>query len=86
MHWPKDSILGDVVRVVRSFRPHVMVAFFSGTPRDGHGHHQVSGLLAREAYDAAADTVRFPVNGYGLPWTPLKFYRSARQAPAESAP
>ena len=80
-HWPKDSILGDVVRVVRAFRPHVMVAFFSGTPRDGHGHHQVSGLLAREAYDLAADTVRFPVQGFGLPWTPQKFYRSARQTP-----
>ncbi|MBL0171971.1 MAG: PIG-L family deacetylase [Gemmatimonadaceae bacterium] len=83
-HWPKDSILGDVIRVVRAFRPQVMVAFFSGTPRDGHGHHQVSGLLAREAYDLAADTVRFPVAGYGLPWTPLKFYRSARQNPAEA--
>lgn len=83
-HWPKDSILGDVVRVVRAFRPQVMVAFFSGTPRDGHGHHQVSGLLAREAYDLAGDTVRFPVAGYGLPWTPLKFYRSARQNPAEA--
>lgn len=78
-HWPKDTILGDVVRVVRAFRPHVMVAFFSGTPRDGHGHHQVSGILAREAYDAAADTVRFPVRGFGAPWTPQKFYRSARQ-------
>ncbi len=78
-HWPKDSILGDVVRVVRAFRPHIVVAFFSGTPRDGHGHHQVSGLLAREAYDAAGDTIRFPVGGYGLPWTPGKFYRSARQ-------
>ena len=83
-HWPRDTILGDVVRVVRAFRPHVMVAFFSGTPRDGHGHHQASGILAREAYDAAADTVRFPVAGYGLPWTPSKFYRSARQAPAEA--
>jgi LmbE family N-acetylglucosaminyl deacetylase len=80
-HWPKDSILGDVVRVVRAFRPHVMVAFFSGTPRDGHGHHQVSGLLAREAYELAGDTVRFPVQEFGLPWTPSKFYRSARQVP-----
>jgi LmbE family N-acetylglucosaminyl deacetylase len=51
-HWPRDSILGDVVRVVREFRPHVIVAVFSGTTRDGHGQHQVSGLLAREAYDA----------------------------------
>lgn len=80
-HWPKDSILGDVVRVVRAFRPHVMIAFFSGTPLDGHGHHQVSGLLAREAFDAAADTARFPVRGFGLPWQPVKFYRSARQQP-----
>lgn len=80
-HWPKDSILGDVVRVVRAFRPHVIVAFFSGTPRDGHGHHQVSGLLAREAYELAGDTVRYPVQEFGLPWTPSKFYRSARQVP-----
>ena len=80
-HWPKDTILGDVIRVVRAFRPHVMIGFFSGTPRDGHGHHQVSGLLAREAYELAGDTIRFPVKDFGLPWTPRKFYRSARQLP-----
>jgi hypothetical protein len=56
----------------------VIVAVFSGTPADGHGHHQVSGLLAREAYDAAADTMRFPVKQYGRAWAPLKFYRGAR--------
>jgi LmbE family N-acetylglucosaminyl deacetylase len=77
-HWPRDSILGDVVRVVRAFRPHVIVAVFSGTPRDGHGHHQVSGLLAREAYEVSGDTVRFPVAAYGAPWTTSKFYRAAR--------
>src|SRR5215208_7773084 len=58
--WSRDSILRDVVTVVRAFRPHVIVAVFSGTPADGHGHHQVSGILAREAYDVSADTVRFP--------------------------
>jgi hypothetical protein len=68
-------------RVERAIRPHVMIGFFSGTPRDGHGHHQVSGMLAREAYELAADTVRFPVRAFGLPWTPQKFYRSARQVP-----
>src|SRR5690348_10400262 len=79
-HWPKDSILRDVVSVVRDFRPHVIVAVFSGTPRDGHGHHQVSGLLAREAFDLAGDSVRMPrsVTHDRAPWTPLKFYRSAR--------
>jgi LmbE family N-acetylglucosaminyl deacetylase len=77
-HWNHDSLLGDVVTVIRAFRPHVIVAVFSGTPADGHGHHQVSAILAREAYDAAADTVRFPPEKFGQAWIPLKFYRSAR--------
>ncbi len=77
-HWPKDSVFGDVVRIVRAFRPHLIIAVFSGTPRDGHGHHQVSGILAKEAYDASMDTVRFPVAIYGAPWTASKFYRAAR--------
>ncbi|HJR42887.1 MAG TPA: PIG-L family deacetylase [Gemmatimonadaceae bacterium] len=75
-HWPRDSILRDVVTVVRAFRPHVIVAVFSGTPRDGHGHHQVSGMLARDAYDVAGDTVRIPLGAGERPWTPLKFYRT----------
>ncbi|MGI8509867.1 MAG: PIG-L family deacetylase [Gemmatimonadaceae bacterium] len=80
-HWPHDSLLGDVVKVVRAFRPQVIVSVFSGTPRDGHGQHQVAGILAREAYDLAGDTVRFPARIYGAPWTPLKFYRGARFSP-----
>ncbi len=85
-HWPKDSLLRDVVTVIRAFRPQVIVAVFSGTPRDGHGHHQVSAILAREAFDAAMDTVRFPTRstlGLGA-WTPLKFYRASRFTPAEA--
>ncbi|HEX6965123.1 MAG TPA: PIG-L family deacetylase [Gemmatimonadaceae bacterium] len=78
-HWPHDSVLTDVVTVVRAFRPQVIVSVFTGTPRDGHGQHQVAGIVAREAFDAAADTVRFPrsaTQGLG-PWTPSKFYRGA---------
>jgi LmbE family N-acetylglucosaminyl deacetylase len=77
-HWDRDSLLGDVVTVVRAFRPQVIIAIFSGTPADGHGHHQVSGMLAKEAYDLAGDTARFPAAKYGQPWTPAKFYRNAR--------
>ena len=83
-HWPKADVLGDVVKVVRSFRPHVIVAVFSGTPRDGHGHHQVSGLLAREVYDASADTARWPAGAYGSAWTVQKFYRFARFSPEQA--
>ena len=77
-HWPHDSVLSDVVTVVRAFRPHIIISVFSGTPRDGHGQHQVAGIVAREAFDAAMDTVRFPraaTAGLGA-WTPLKFYRT----------
>jgi len=79
--WPRDSVLKDVVRVVRRFRPQVIVSIFSGTNRDGHGQHQEAGWAAREAFDAAGDATRFPelATEEGLvPWTPLKLYRSAR--------
>lgn len=83
-HWPKDSLLRDVVRVVREFAPHVIISIFSGTPRDGHGQHQVAGILAREVFDAAGDTVRFPVREFGPAWLALKFYRGARFSPQEA--
>src|SRR6201995_449668 len=47
--WQGHEIpLGDMVRVIRRFRPDVLVARFSGTDRDGHGHHQASALLTQE--------------------------------------
>jgi LmbE family N-acetylglucosaminyl deacetylase len=76
-HWPKDSLLNDVVRVVRAFRPQVIVTIFSGTPRDGHGQHQVSALLAKEAYEVSGDTKRFPESEFGPAWTVSKLYRDA---------
>jgi LmbE family N-acetylglucosaminyl deacetylase len=71
-----DVALSDVVRVIRRFRPDVLVARFSGTERDGHGNHQASSILAKEAFRAAADPKRFPEQiAQGLlPWQPKKFY------------
>ena len=85
-HWPMDEVLRDVVYVVRKFRPHVIVAVFSGTTRDGHGQHQVAGVAAREAFDAAGDPARFPeLAGEGVgPWAPAKLFRSARFSPDEA--
>ena len=75
-HWPREEVLRDVVTVIRQFRPDVIVTVFSGTPRDGHGHHQVSAILAREAFAAAADGSRFP--GTGTPWQAAKLFQSLR--------
>ena len=58
--WGHDKILSDVVWVVRKFRPDVIIARFPEDTRAGHGHHAASGILAREAFDAAADPTKFP--------------------------
>jgi LmbE family N-acetylglucosaminyl deacetylase len=71
-----DIPLSDMVRVIRTFRPDVLVARFSGTERDGHGHHQASAILTKEAFRAAPDPNRFPEQiRQGLqPWQPKKLY------------
>ncbi|KAB2913612.1 MAG: PIG-L family deacetylase [Bacteroidetes bacterium] len=58
--WNKDSILADVVWVIRNFRPDVIICRFPTDGRGGHGHHTASAILAEEAYEAAADPNRFP--------------------------
>lgn len=82
--WPPDSVQKDVVRIIRRFRPHVIVSVFTGTPRDRHGQHQMAGHVARPAFEAASDPTKFPelLTEEGLdPWTPLKLYRSSRFNP-----
>jgi LmbE family N-acetylglucosaminyl deacetylase len=79
-HWPSDSVLKDVVRIVRRFRPQVIVSIFSGTPRDGHGQHQAAGWAAAQAFRVAGDSTRFPelATEEGLqPWAPAKLYVDA---------
>src|SRR5262249_45098149 len=48
--WGREKILADIVWTIRRFRPDVLVMSFSGTARDGHGHHQASAVLAKEAF------------------------------------
>jgi LmbE family N-acetylglucosaminyl deacetylase len=71
-----DAALVDIVRVIRTFRPDVLVSRFQGNERDGHGNHQASGTLSREAFHAAADPKRFPeqIQDGLLPWQAKKFY------------
>lgn len=71
-----DIALADMVRVIRTFRPDVICTRFQGVPRDGHGNHQASGILTREAFRAAADPARFPEQiREGLqPWQARKLY------------
>src|SRR5437763_6593435 len=69
-----DVVIADLVRVIRTFRPDVLVARFGGTPRDGHAHHQASAIVTREAFSAAGDPNRYPeqIKDGLLPWQPKK--------------
>jgi LmbE family N-acetylglucosaminyl deacetylase len=71
-----EAALGDMVRAIRTFRPDVLVSRFQGSSRDGHGHHEASGVLTPEAFRAAGDPTKFPEQiKEGLqPWQPKKLY------------
>jgi LmbE family N-acetylglucosaminyl deacetylase len=58
--WDRDKILADIVFTIRRFRPDVIVTRFSPDDDKTHGHHTASAILAREAFQAAADPKRFP--------------------------
>ncbi len=75
----KDEATARVVRLIRRYRPQVLVSY---DERGGYGHpdHIACHLATVAAFDAAGDPARYP--DAGAPWTPLKLYYTAfpRQA------
>jgi mycothiol S-conjugate amidase len=68
---PLEGPSRDLVRLIREFRPHVVVTYDEkgGYPHPDHIRcHEVSVV----AFDAAGDPERFP--DAGPPWQPLKLY------------
>ena len=74
--WGHDRVLFDAVLAVRMVRPQIILSTFVGGPSDGHGHHQVSGEIAQEAFKVAGDPKVFPeqLQGGLQPWQPLAVY------------
>src|SRR5687767_10390136 len=67
--WDRREILGDIVRVIREFRPDVIITRFSPKPAVTHGHHTASAVLAVEAFNLAADPAAFPEQLHTVaPW------------------
>ena len=79
-----DTALGDMVRVIRTFRPHVIINGWGGV-RSGHGNHQASGLLTPRAFELAGDPKAFPEQlAEGLkPWKPTLLLENPRGSSAE---
>jgi LmbE family N-acetylglucosaminyl deacetylase len=56
--WGHEEALRRMVLKIRQLRPDVIIT--NHDTLSGHGHHQATGILALEAFDAAADPRRFP--------------------------
>ena len=59
--WGREQTLERLVRFVRALRPEVMVTMNPAPTPGQHGHHQAAALLATEAFAAAANPKRFPL-------------------------
>jgi LmbE family N-acetylglucosaminyl deacetylase len=57
--WDRKAVVSDIVRVIRTFRPDVIITRFS-PQGGGHGHHTASAILAVEAFGLAGDPQAFP--------------------------
>lgn len=67
-----DQVLEDMVRVIRAFRPNIVINNWGGV-HGGHGHHQAAGLLTPKAVQLAADPNyklggKPPMTANAAPW------------------
>jgi len=73
--WDHQEVLADIVRVIRTFRPDVLITRFSPQPSGTHGHHTASAVLALEAFKLAGDPNAFPEQLPQLtPWQPKRIW------------
>jgi len=75
--WDRQQVLSDVVRVIREFRPDVVINRFSTQPGGTHGHHTASAVLGLEAFKLAGDPKAFPEQQLP-PWQPKRIFVNGR--------
>lgn len=77
-NWDRETILSDVVWVIRKFRPDIIITRFNTIPGVTHGHHTTSAILAEEAFDLAGNPGAFPEQlDHVEPWSPKRIFWNA---------
>src|SRR6266851_5418832 len=85
--WDRKGVLADIVRVIREFRPDVIITRFSPKPAPTHGHHTASAVLAVEAFRLAADPAAFPEQLRELrPWQARRIVHNVGLGTAAASP
>jgi LmbE family N-acetylglucosaminyl deacetylase len=84
--WGHEEALRRMVLKIRELRPDVIIT--NHDTSTGHGHHQATGQLALEAFDAAGDAKRFPDQLTTVSvWQPMRlFVRSRSQTGSNALP
>lgn len=76
--WDRKQVVGDIVRVIRTFKPDVIVTRFSTVAGGTHGHHTASAVLALEAFGLAGDPKAYPEQLTTLtPWQPKRIFMNS---------
>lgn len=83
-----QQVLEDMVRVIRSFRPDIVINHWGGV-HSGHGHHQAAGMLTPKAVELAGDasynpsdpTGKLPIPLEEAPWKARSALRTPGKAP-----
>ena len=82
--WGHEEALRRMVFKIRELRPDVIIT--NHDTSTGHGHHQATGQLVLEAFDAAADPKRFPEQLSSVSvWQPKRLFVRARGQAANNA-
>ena len=84
--WGEKEILRRMVLQIRLLRPDVIITNHDTT--SGHGHHQATGRMILQAFDAAADPKQFPeqLSQAGVWQVQRLFVRNRGQAEGTSGP
>lgn len=58
--WGESDVLGDAVKVIREYKPDVIIIRFHPGDSQTHGHHQAATYLALQAFELAGDPAAYP--------------------------
>mgnify|MGYP000849488564 CR=1 FL=1 len=72
-HWNQYLLTNDIVRIIRMYRPDVVICRFPPDSRAGHGQHAASAILAEKAFKMAGDKLQYTEHfAQYPPWQPKR--------------
>lgn len=74
--WEKDEVVSDVVRIIRKFKPDIIINRFNHkNPGTTHGHHTASAMISFDIFDQLGDASWYPESAqqHGV-WQPKRLF------------